>query len=101
MRLLDITGAYYLNLSAEGYPTHTIRVRTANEAAVLWEYYRDFHDIGASEMTSECGRVTDAQGKLHARISYNGRIWDANQNPVDAISGNEWLASRALKVGKQ
>jgi hypothetical protein len=34
-------------------------------------------------MEAGCGNIYNSFGELVGRISYNGRIWDASDNPVE------------------
>ena len=74
---------HYIHLAALGAPTLDVPVQFADEAAKLFAAYRDKYGFGASEMEAECGRIYDRQNRTVGRISYNGRIWDANDNPVE------------------
>ena len=66
----------YLILSSIGNPTYKVRVSDAEEASKLWCAYRDRLGIGASALKSNSGNLVDSTGKIVARVSYNGRIWD-------------------------
>jgi membrane-bound ClpP family serine protease len=74
---------HYIHLAAVGAPTLDIPVRYADEASKLFSLYRDKYGFGASEMEAECGSIYDCQNRRVGRISYNGRIWDANSNPIE------------------
>jgi hypothetical protein len=74
---------HHIHLAALGAPTLDIPVRYADEASKLFSVYRDRYGFGASEMEAECGRIYDSQDRTVGRISYNGRIWDATENPVE------------------
>ena len=76
-------GPHRLHLAAAGAPSFDLPVRYADEASRCLSAYREKYDIGASDMSARCGNIYDAQNRLVARISYNGRIWDADGNPVD------------------
>lgn len=45
----------------------------------------DAHDLTASGETGPMwtgGTVTDAQGRIVARVSYNGRVWTPTPTPI-------------------
>jgi hypothetical protein len=65
----------YLLLAADGCPTLRIPVWSAATASALLEQYRDGYGIGASDMKNGCGNLHTDDGKLVARVSYNGRVW--------------------------
>jgi len=75
--------AYYIHLAASGAPSVNMPVKYADEAARAFSAYREKYDLGASEMDVLCGNVYDSQNRLVARISYNGRVWDPDGNPVE------------------
>jgi len=75
--------AYHIHLSASGAPTLNIPVRFADEASKVFSAYREKYGFGASEMQADCGNIYNSQNQLVGRISYNGRIWDGNGNPVE------------------
>lgn len=72
-----------LKLAAIGAPSLEVPVQIADEASSLFTAYRDRYGLGASDLKSGCGDIYDSANSLVGRISYNGRIWDANSNPVD------------------
>ena len=67
-----------LKLAAEGCPTLHVPVNNAEQIVRIWERYRDENGISASDMKGGCGDLIGSDGSVVARISYNGRIWDAN-----------------------
>ncbi len=68
----------YLKLAAVGCPTLHFPVNDAKQIVKIWELYRDTYGIGASDMKDGCGDLIATDGSVVARISYNGRIWDAS-----------------------
>ena len=90
---IGLTNAYYLRLAAIGIPTRDHRVFSSDEAVAVWTDFRDHNNLGSSDMKKGCGDVHDAKGQLVARISYNGRVWDTNNKPIDGLSGSEWIAA--------
>lgn len=72
------TETHQIYLAAIGAPTLRIPVRFADEASKLFSAYRDLYAFGASEMKPGCGNIYNSEDLLVGRISYNGRIWDAN-----------------------
>ena len=75
--------SHRLRLAAFGAPTLDVPVRFADEASKALSAYRDSYGLGASEMEAECGNIYDSGNNVIGRISYNGRIWDSNGNPVE------------------
>lgn len=71
---------YQIYLAARNCPTHRLMVVDSISASEVFCQYRDSFGLGASDMKKGCGNVTDQSGKLIARISYNGRVWDADGN---------------------
>lgn len=65
-----------------------------DHAVEMYNAARDKSGLGASEMP----RVTivDAYGTFLYSISYNGRVWDYDQNgnrvPLDGLSSEQWVA---------
>jgi len=81
---------YTMKLAAVGCKSHQLPVADSMEAVAAFAAYRD--SIGTSDMKSGCGDITDRSGDLIARISYNGRVWLPNGQPLDQMSGDEWIA---------
>ena len=75
--------AHYNHLAAIGAPSLDIPVRFADEAARVFSAYRDKYEFGASAMKAGCGNIYNSRNHRVARISYNGRIWDANDNLIE------------------
>jgi hypothetical protein len=72
----------HLRLAAVGCPTLHVPVNDAEQIVRIWEHYRDKNGIGASDMKRGCGDLIAADGRVIARISYNGRIWDVSGRRV-------------------
>jgi hypothetical protein len=84
IRITDFrTEGHYVHLAASGAPTFNISVQFADEASEVFSAYRDRYEFGASEMKAGCGNIYDSRNCLVGRISYNGRIWDADGNAVE------------------
>jgi hypothetical protein len=75
--------AHYIRLAATGAPSVDIRVQFADEAARVFSAYRDKYEFSASEMKAECGNIFNSRNRRVGRISYNGRIWDANDDLLE------------------
>jgi hypothetical protein len=75
--------AHYIHLAAVGAPPLDIPVRFADEASRIFSAYRDKYQFGASGMKTGCGNIYNSRNHLVGRISYNGRIWDANDNLIE------------------
>ena len=86
---------HYIHLAASGAPTFNVPVQFADEASEVFSAYRDRYEFGASAMKEGCGNIYDCQNRLVGRISYNGRIWDANGKPVEG----RYLHSRPRRAG--
>lgn len=56
------------------------KVENFTEASKLIRDYIDYHDLGASTFTG--GAMYDDDGKYIGRVSYNGRVWDPNDNEI-------------------
>lgn len=67
----------YIKLAAKGCMAVNVPVASADEASRIWSDYRDANGLGASDMKSGCGNICEANGKVIAKVSYNGRVWDA------------------------
>lgn len=85
-------GARFLHLSARGAATHTIRVFDIFAAVVVFNDYRDFNCLGASDLKRDCGKITDEHGHELCRISYNGRVVLPNGQFLDGLDGQQWIA---------
>jgi hypothetical protein len=71
---------YKIHLAAKGCKTFDLMVVDSRSAREVFCQYRDSHDLGSSDLKKNCGVVTDSNGKLVARISYNGKIWNSAGN---------------------
>jgi hypothetical protein len=74
---------HHIHLAASGAPTLDIPVQFADEASKILSAYREKYELGASEMKAQCGNIYNTRNRLVGRISYNGRIWNANGNLVE------------------
>jgi hypothetical protein len=84
IRIADLRSEqHYIYLAASGAPTFNVPVRFADEASEIFSAYRDRYQFGASDMKTRCGNIYDSENCLVGRISYNGRIWDADGKPVE------------------
>lgn len=79
-----------LTIAFMGHVRMTVRVSSLDEASKCFAAHRDGFGFGASHMRKGCGDVREGR-KLVGRISYNGRIWDANGKPVDGLEGRQHL----------
>jgi hypothetical protein len=79
----DFGKTHRVRLAAVGAPALDITVTFADEASKVFCAYRDQYEFGASDMEPSCGNIYDSEGSLVGRISYNGRIWDGQNNPVE------------------
>jgi hypothetical protein len=66
---------YTLHLAVSGRKPQFVPVSDSQQASAVFAAFRDSERFGASDMGRNCGVVTDDQGNLVARISYNGRVW--------------------------
>ena len=74
---------HHVYLAANGAPSLSIAVKFADQASKVFCAYRERYQFGASEMEAGCGNIYNSLGVLVGHISYNGRIWDASENPVE------------------
>lgn len=74
---------HYIHLAASGAPTSDVPVQFIDEASEVFSAYRDRYGFGASAMKAGCGNIYGGRNRVVGRISYNGRIWDANGRPVE------------------
>jgi len=77
---------FNLHLGAIGAPMVKVMVFDSDDAVKIFTQYRDSGPFGSSEMLKGCGNVTDLTGKLVCRISYNGRVWLPNGQPLDGLT---------------
>jgi hypothetical protein len=98
-RRIQKSPTYTLYLAAIGCPTKNVPVANSEQAQNAFNMYRSIYDFGGSAMKRGCGDIRDENGALIARISYNGRVWDAEGKPTDGLTGQQWLASCA-EVGE-
>ena len=68
-------------LAAIGAPTEKVEVATLAEASAAFVRYRNEYMFGGSGMKARCGFVYEGKQRV-ARVSYNGRVWDANDTEV-------------------
>jgi len=83
-----------IHLAARGAPTLRLTVRSVEMASGVFARYRDTYDLVVSDLNRGCGNISDENGTLVARVSYNGRIWAANgallREPTeDTTTGSE------------
>ena len=74
---------HHVYLAADGAPSLNIGVQFADQASKVFCAYRERYQFGASEMEAGCGNIYKSLGVLVGHVSYNGRIWDASNNPVE------------------
>lgn len=65
----------YPNISVYGVPSESVRVSSLRDASRKAREYIELHDLGGGNWTG--GDVLDGSGLIVARISYNGRVWQA------------------------
>jgi hypothetical protein len=66
----------FLYLAADACPTLKVPVASADQASALFQQYRDRYCLGASDLNEDCGALYAVDGRLVARVSYNGRVWN-------------------------
>ena len=71
---------FYVHLEAEGAPTLNLSIQFADEASRVFVEYRERYGFGASGMKPRCGHIFTESQQFLGKISYNGRIWDADGN---------------------
>ena len=72
----------YLVLSALGMKTRRVAVNDAHQIERIWAAWRTDNDLGYHDLKADSGNLVDSTGKVVARISYNGRIWDADDRLI-------------------
>jgi hypothetical protein len=65
----------YIVLSADGVRTDHVPVSSAYEASSTWRRFVESNDFGASALKHDSGFIYSNDGKLVAKVSYNGRVW--------------------------
>jgi hypothetical protein len=90
---------HYIHLAASGAPVLNVPVRFADEASRVFSTYRDRYQFGASAMKAGCGNIYDSRNCVVGRISYNGRIWDANGKSVECAESPPLPQSPAPTAG--
>ncbi len=67
-----------------------VKVASLREARAVWVKYRDEANdgtgLGSRDMRRHDGEVRQA-GRLVARVSYNGRLWDGDREIVLGQNG--------------
>jgi hypothetical protein len=77
----------YIYLAADGCPTLKVPVSSADMASAVLGKYRDENGLGSSAFNARCGNVYTNDGKLVARVSYNGRVWNPKGELLQDIEG--------------
>lgn len=72
---------YQLTIATRGHLRQRVRVMTLKAASEHWCAHRDSFRLGASDMLRGNGNVKQG-GKLVARVSYNGRVWNPDGTEV-------------------
>ena len=73
---------YFVKIAFRGIPTAVVPVQFADEASKLLCEVRDRNGFGVSDMKSGCGDLMDAEHCIVGRISYNGRVWNADGQAI-------------------
>lgn len=74
---------HHIYLAAMEAPPLTVQVQFIDEASTIFCAYRERYQFGASEMEVACGNIYNSRGELVGRISYNGRMWNAEGIPIE------------------
>lgn len=74
-----------LVLNCNGMAVLCSDLKTARD---VWVTHRDREDLGASDCKRGCGDVKDERGNFVARVSYNGRVWDADGKEIEIGGGS-------------
>ncbi len=61
----------------------TVKVKTLREAAAACVKYIDENDLGSGNWDG--GQILDATGKQFARVTYNGRVRDMNDDLINLL----------------
>ena len=60
---------------------HVMDCETLEQGAKAFRAFLVGNDLGASLCHEAI--ISDPEGKTIARVSYNGRLWDRNDNPIN------------------
>lgn len=74
--------SYYLRLASGYATTYLHKIDDISEAPALYRDWIDKYDLGASQLGRDSGSVRDEEGYLRARVSYNGRLWTPEGQPL-------------------
>lgn len=88
----DIPAGYYNVQRYEGHPveaeTVELKVETLAEASAEYRYWINACNLGGGNIPSDSGTLTDANGDVFARVSFNGRVWgDDGQEMYNPAEG--------------
>lgn len=85
-------------------PGQKVPVKTADQASAIVRRVIDGNGWGASDLPAGFGEIHDSQGKLIARVSYNGRLWAPDgqllQNAFDSTTPVEAGPEGELQAAK-
>jgi hypothetical protein len=77
----------YIYLAAIGCPTLKVAVDSADMASGQMSGYIRQYGLGGSALKRNCGNIYANNGKLTAKVSYNGRVWDTEGNLIQDVAG--------------
>jgi hypothetical protein len=72
----DLPGGYHNGRPAVTSRRNVVKCASLAEASRLCRAYIERHDLGSGNWRG--GDITDASGRLVARVSFYGRVWDDN-----------------------
>ena len=75
MVMLKMKPGFRLTLGGEDLPNREVGCGSLEEASLELRNFVVFHNLGASQLSKECGTVKDRTGGIVALVSYNGRVW--------------------------
>lgn len=64
-------------------PNHRAQVATLREASQRVRDFIDSHGLGASDWCGTGAGMITENGKVIARVSYNGRVWSADGKDIE------------------
>lgn len=74
--------AMTLNLNAYKHQTTVVLVKDFADASDQFRAWIEKHDLGASDLRRSAGDIVE-NGQRIAYVSYNGRVWNVNGQPLE------------------
>ena len=93
-----------LLIAVYGYNNLRVPVKSLSDASLTWCTFRDGENessevLGCSAMRKGCGNIYDRNGKRVARVAYNGRVFDLNDDVLlEAVKACELCGKHEGKL---